>query len=66
MPNDGFHCDHAIGQHAASMCPKPLPEDPNAVLCQYPKRYGNAPCNVDAECCSHSCLDSGVCSAPGR
>jgi hypothetical protein len=62
-PNDAFHCDHAIGHGA--LCTKPPAEDPNATLCPYPKRYGNAPCNVNSDCCSGMCLDSGVCSTPG-
>lgn len=64
-PNDGFHCDHAIGQNASSVCSKPPKEDPNATLCAYPKRYGNAPCNKNSECCSGTCLEIGICSTPG-
>lgn len=67
QPNDGFHCDHAVGDGAASVCPKPAPPDPHATLCAYPKGYGNAPCNRNSDCCSGTCLnDIGVCTSPGN
>jgi len=62
--DDGFHCLHAVGKDAASKCPgTPPPPDPHAIACEYPKGYGNAPCNDDADCCA-TCRDHTVCASP--
>jgi len=63
-PNDGFHCDHAIGDKKANVCPPPVAPDPGAKVCEYPKGYGNAPCNADGDCCTTCRTDLGVCAPP--
>jgi hypothetical protein len=57
-----FHCQHAIGRD--DLCPAPQPVDPDAIVCEYPKGYGNAACNSDDDCCSTCRPDVGVCNPP--
>jgi hypothetical protein len=63
--NDPAHCDHAIGSSQKSVCPAPADRSPSTTVCPYPKAYGNAPCNKDADCCSERCdLSLKVCIGP--
>ncbi len=64
-PNDDFHCNHAIGDQIDLVCQKPTPPPPGATLCEYPKGYGNAPCNTDKDCCATCNSTLGICRAPG-
>jgi hypothetical protein len=61
--NDKFHCEHALGQDFANKCPPKQLIDPNAASCEYPKGYGNAPCNSDDDCCGTCRTGQGVCTA---